>query len=82
VDHIVALENGGEDDIQANSQALCSNCHAKKTQNERVLRIKKARERLAELQENEPPEPKKTAKRPEDVILDSENPFAKYAFLS
>ena len=80
IDHILALENGGEDDIDTNAQALCSNCHGEKTQRERVLRIKKARERLKELQENSP-EPKKTVKRPEEVILDPENPFAKYAFL-
>jgi len=81
VDHLVPLEQGGEDDIDTNSQALCSNCHGKKTQNERILRIKKARERLAELQENDPPEPKEAVKRPEEVILDPENPFARFAFL-
>ena len=80
VDHVVALENGGEDDILTNAQALCSNCHGLKSQRERVLRIQQARERLKELQENSP-EPKKTVKRPEEVILDPENPFAKYAFL-
>ena len=81
VDHILALENGGEDDIMSNAQALCSNCHGLKSQRERVLRIQQARERLKELQENNSPEPKKTVKRPEEVILDPENPFAKYAFL-
>jgi 5-methylcytosine-specific restriction endonuclease McrA len=81
VDHIVALEQGGEDDIDTNAQALCSNCHGKKTQNERVLRIKKARERLKELQKNDPLEPKTITRRPEEVILDSENPFARFAFL-
>jgi 5-methylcytosine-specific restriction endonuclease McrA len=78
IDHILALENGGEDDIDTNAQALCSNCHGEKTQRERVLRIKKARGRLAELQENEP---RQTVKRPEEVILDPENPFARFAFL-
>jgi len=82
VDHILALENGGEDDIDTNAQALCSNCHGKKTQNERVLRIKKARERLSALQKNDAVNTHdKRPKRTEDVILDTENPFAKYCFL-
>lgn len=82
VDHVVALENGGADDIQTNAQAICSNCHGLKTQKERVLRIQKARERLKELQKHSPPEPKKAvARQPEDVILDSSNPFARFAFL-
>lgn len=82
VDHVVALENGGVDDIQTNAQAICSNCHGLKTQKERVLRIQKARERLKELQKHSPPEPKKAvARQPEDVILDSSNPFARFAFL-
>jgi len=83
VDHVVALENGGEDDILTNAMALCSNCHGKKSQNERVLRIKRARERLSTLQEYEP---KKKSSQPvfvraEDVILDETNPFAKFCFL-
>ena len=80
IDHVTALENGGLDDIQSNAQALCSNCHALKTQRERVDRILKARKRLQEIHPVENSvEPQ--IKRPEDVILDLTNPFAQYAFL-
>ena len=79
IDHVIALENGGVDDIVTNSMALCSNCHALKTQNERIERIKLARAKLADhtpiVKVVLPP------KRAEDVILDEENPFARFCFL-
>jgi len=88
IDHIVALENGGCDEIERNAQALCSNCHALKSQSERLLRIEKARLKLTELQKHQqtpPPPPKHrhraVAVRPEDVILDTDNPFASFAYM-
>jgi 5-methylcytosine-specific restriction endonuclease McrA len=77
VDHVVALENGGPDDVATNSMALCSNCHALKTQKERVDRIKLARKRLDKLNKEPVPKPM----RAEDLILDETNPFAKFCFL-
>ncbi len=39
IDHIVALADGGSDVVDAgNLQALCPNCHADKTQRERITR--------------------------------------------
>jgi 5-methylcytosine-specific restriction endonuclease McrA len=80
VDHILPLEDGGSNDLGTNAQALCSNCHSKKTQLERVARIQKAKQKLAELRDE--PVVEKRAKRTEDVVLDPENPFAKYCFLA
>jgi 5-methylcytosine-specific restriction endonuclease McrA len=37
VDHIIALEDGGSNDIQ-NLQALCRNCHGKKTMEDNIKR--------------------------------------------
>jgi 5-methylcytosine-specific restriction endonuclease McrA len=37
VDHIIALEDGGNNDIQ-NLQALCRNCHGKKTMEDNIKR--------------------------------------------
>jgi len=81
VDHVVALENGGEDNISTNSMALCSNCHALKTQIERVVRIKLAREKLDELNKTDEKSLERVLKRAEEVVLDKENPFAKFCFL-
>ena len=83
IDHITALENGGSDDIASNAQALCSNCHSVKSQKERIERIEKAREQLEKYNfENskQPPiiEQKRTT---EEVILDADNPFARFAFM-
>ena len=87
VDHIVALHEGGADKLE-NAQALCCGCHAKKTQQERLRRQQLARERLAEMQKNESVVPMHGKGRDtfvlrpaEDVILDAENPFAKYAYM-
>lgn len=96
VDHIVPLHEGGEDKLE-NAQALCCGCHAKKTQQERLKRQQLARERLAELQKEEdnmnntsnPSKKRERAERvervvlrpAEDIILDAENPFAKYAYM-
>ena len=85
IDHTIPLEDGGVDDIETNASALCSNCHARKTQTERIARVARARERLAQLQavdEATVRSPKREPmKRPEDVILDIENPFAMYAYM-
>jgi 5-methylcytosine-specific restriction endonuclease McrA len=82
IDHIRALEEGGSNDLTSNAQALCSNCHGIKTQKERVERIKRARAKLKSLQENESENTHdKQPTRTEDVILDPENPFAKFCFL-
>ena len=81
IDHIVPLENGGEDDILTNAQALCSNCHSLKTQRERVDRIARARKRLAELQKNDVCTIPVSSTRAEDAVLDETNPFAKFCFL-
>lgn len=78
IDHVTALENGGVDDILTNSMALCSNCHALKTQNERIERIKLARAKLAKHNTVAKIVPAKCA---EDVILDEENPFAMFCYL-
>lgn len=80
IDHIVALENGGADDAETNGQALCPNCHALKSQTERIERIKMAREKLKTQNLSVVPV-KNTPKRSEDVILDDENPFACFAYL-
>lgn len=37
VDHILALENGGDNNVK-NLQALCRNCHGKKTMNDNLTR--------------------------------------------
>lgn len=84
------LHEKGEDKLE-NAQALCCGCHAKKTQHERLKRQQLARERLAELQKEEDNAPKhinKSKKRErvvliqaEDIVLDAENPFAKYAYM-
>lgn len=37
VDHIIALEDGGNNDIQ-NLQALCRNCHGRKTMEDNIKR--------------------------------------------
>jgi 5-methylcytosine-specific restriction endonuclease McrA len=80
VDHVVALEDGGLDCIQKNAQALCPNCHGQKTQQERRVRVKRAMERLRELRESEGPA-RQSDKGVEEVILDVENPFAKFVFV-
>lgn len=86
VDHIVALHDNGADKLE-NAQALCCGCHAKKTQQERMRRQQLARERLAELQTKEslviplPVRDTVVLKPMEEVILDAENPFAKYAYI-
>ena len=94
VDHIVPLHEGGEDKLE-NAQALCCGCHAKKTQQERLKRQQLARERLAELQKEEEDNMNNTSNpskkrervekfvlRPvEDIVLDVENPFAKFAYM-
>lgn len=36
IDHIMALQNGGIDDLAENAQALCNVCHSKKTMSERI----------------------------------------------
>ena len=38
VDHIIALEDGGNNDIK-NLQALCRNCHGKKTMEDNIKRL-------------------------------------------
>jgi 5-methylcytosine-specific restriction endonuclease McrA len=78
-DHVVPLEDGGADDIESNSQALCNRCHADKTQRERRVRIERATKRLRELRDAEAPA-KQSDKRVEDVILDTSNPFARFVF--
>ena len=83
IDHIIALENGGSDDIQTNAQALCANCHAIKSQKERMDRVEKAREKIEtyKFENSKQPiiiQPKLT---PEDVVLDAENPFSNFAFM-
>lgn len=40
VDHIVALHKGGADDYERNAEALCRECHARKTQREEVERLR------------------------------------------
>lgn len=80
VDHIIPLEDGGLDCIEANAQALCPNCHAGKTQKERRVRVERAARRLRELRELEGPA-MQSEKRVEDVVLDIENPFARFVFL-
>ena len=82
IDHILPLEEGGSNDLHTNAQALCSLCHSIKTQRERILRMRKARETLDALQKNDTENGDDTRpKRAEDVILDPCNPFAKYCFL-
>ena len=82
IDHITALENGGTDDIASNAQALCANCHALKTQKERVERIEKAREKMEKYKFENSKQPIIEQKRTtEEIILDAENPFANFAFM-
>lgn len=83
IDHITALENGGSDDIVSNGQALCCNCHALKSQKERMERIEKAREQLEKykLENSTLPIIIQQKTKPEDVVLDAENPFANFAFM-
>ena len=83
IDHITALENGGSDDIASNAQALCSNCHSIKSQKERMERIEKAREQLEKykLENSTLPIIIQQKTKPEDVVLDAENPFANFAFM-
>lgn len=42
VDHVVPLHLGGEDSHETNAEALCRDCHARKTQGEEVARLKRA----------------------------------------
>ena len=82
IDHVIALENGGSDDIQTNAQALCNNCHAIKSQKERMDRVEKAREKIEKYKFENSKQPLIQPKtKPEDVVLDSENPFARFAFM-
>ena len=80
IDHVNPLEDGGLDCIDSNAQALCPSCHATKTQRERRIRVERAAKRLRELKESEGPA-RQSGKRAEDVVLDIENPFAKFAFM-
>lgn len=45
VDHVKPLWEGGKDCIEANAEALCNNCHGKKTQLESIRRRDAYRER-------------------------------------
>ena len=65
---------------------LCSNCHGRKTQASRLARLKRAREKLSELQSDSLPEAPtqkraEAKRRPEDVVLDEGNPFRMFAWL-
>jgi hypothetical protein len=86
IDHITALENGGADDVRTNAQPLCSNCHAMKTQKERVQRIERARAHLLELnrsteQDTHGTRARRSRTEVADLILDEENPFARFCYL-
>lgn len=45
VDHVKPLWEGGEDRIETNAEALCNNCHGRKTQLESIRRRDAYRER-------------------------------------
>lgn len=79
-DHKVALEDGGADCIETNCAVLCPGCHAEKTQRERRLRIERARLKMVKLREAQGPA-RQSDRRPEEVVLDDENPFAQFAYL-
>tara|TARA_B110000444_G_C18835014_1_gene595432 strand:+ start:409 stop:795 length:387 start_codon:yes stop_codon:yes gene_type:complete len=36
IDHVVPLHKGGSDCVETNAEALCNQCHGKKTLNERI----------------------------------------------
>ena len=48
LDHIIPLFEGGADCYITNSQALCPNCHARKTQSESIRRRELRRQHLIE----------------------------------
>jgi len=76
------VQLGGSNDLETNAWVLCSCCHALKTQRERVVRIKRAREGLAELKDlPEPPNTRRVWKRTEDVVLDETNIFSRFAYM-
>ena len=58
-DHIVALEDGGEDAIE-NLQALCGTCHDNKTHANRLRKMPISRRRFEELHTHYQPTLKKT----------------------
>ena len=94
VDHVKPLWEGGADCINTNAEALCNNCHGRKTQLESIRRRDDYRERrdnaiaAAKLKAGEADTPTVSAKKPrledqwranEAFIVD--NPFLKYAFM-
>jgi len=95
VDHVKPLWAGGVDCYETNAQALCSTCHAQKTQRENIERqrqlwvarqkaILAAREAspIDSTEAPKPPKPKPvpiTSPAYVDPMLD--NPFLKYAYV-
>ena len=92
LDHRVALQNGGED-TPDNLQPLCCECHALKTQRERLERtaerrkaIRAAREEAAAKSEPKPERPTletKKSKKSEAELHDQfvHNRFLRFAFV-
>lgn len=54
VDHTIPLHLGGPDDYETNAEALCRECHARKTQREEIERIRQLR-RLRDGASRRPP---------------------------
>ena len=92
VDHVKPLWAGGVDCYETNAQALCSTCHAQKTQRENIERQRQlwvARQKaILAAREASPLEPPKSPKAkpvpitsPQYVDPMLNNPFLKYAYV-
>lgn len=94
LDHVKPLWNGGPNVLE-NAEALCNDCHGKKTQREAIERRDRYRERLlkavqaagAEAPDEPPPPPRKRHKFTEkerwverERFL-TDNPFLQYAYV-
>ena len=95
VDHVKPLWEGGEDSIETNAEALCNNCHGRKTQLESIRRRDNYRERREKaiasakcvagetmpdiVRRKQPVEADRW--RAKEAFL-VENPFLRYAFVA
>lgn len=88
LDHKVPIHKGGEDTAE-NLQPLCCQCHAVKTQTERLERMHERRRAIQAAREESEvkppftPQPQKEEKKTEAQIHNDtlENRFLKYAFV-
>lgn len=94
VDHVKPLWEGGADCIDTNAEALCNNCHGRKTQKESIRRRDAYRAKLAQCVHaaraanatEEVAKPKLKRNREEEEwtareALLVDNPFLEYVFV-